>query len=1132
MMRGHFSGVFGFSLILSLCSSAGGFIFDGDDIAVGEVTPVNPKAVLNQTLELNCTVFESSGLNASLLGWDIHGSWASPDTVSIYGEKTLMFQKKITNVEEAGTYSCRRTDEKDYGKSMVKSISLITEYEAVRNVTNFSCIVNEEKREFHCQWELGLYKRPSSLNVSVIMSPDNGSTVTLCPKKFKFQQNCTWTEQDVGNAAIFSMSKIVVLTVNNMDFNETKSFRKEFKTETMTKPLPTEYVNASSLDSCGCANVSWGTIPGGVKTFSQVILMSQWNSVPLVHNVDVNKSLIVCNLIPATTYIVTVIIKPLGGLYYSEEVKKVFDTCERVPSLAPPLQSSGFSSGDCTMGYRSITVYWEKIPRRFQNGPLKEYRVVLGDGDWKIVAPNVTSATINIPCGGRNITVQGCNQLGCSPDSTIYIPAYTETFNIAPKNSLVEAWSPLNCDSGASDNAYIKMYQIFYCQMNTQGSCKGREYSVSVLADSTTQYTLRDLEADTEYGVWVQAMSLTKEGRRSKMVTGRPTNNDLPGGSIAGIAIGGIFVLILVNAGFVFVCRLVRRKLGLDEKFEIENIQVRPYENLPTGSNLYNNLTVPADRSSSPLITLIGMSSNGDIRHNGVNHSYEEILPVGSTVDLDEEDGCGEPKDSKPDLKSSMVTLPITDVPRQISKDSGHGSLSPTSTHGPPEESDTKERILRDIVLDLPPDYAKATSVTTQCVHGYEKGSFDTEDSFPPDSRGTYKDSLCSSSQSGGIPVEDGYKSQADILQDNNDKQQIEESSKKCPVNNELGRNEVEQTSGYVMYSSNDIEITAGSQITNVQPRNTIPTYDKTQTTTGHQPHNVQSTETTMENQINNVQAETTTPTCNITQTNQAHQPYNVQFKNTVPNITKTISTNQSNSAKNQCSKLQRSPVDQLNNDQSNGGIEIKQETDMCQTDKKISSQGYHPNRTLDTERRTTEMGSSPQLLTAESEQITNYLPHNTNFAELAASHNDKENSLIFNCAAGNANDLSVMNFDYVPNATSDPLPNGKTSHLSDGTSDKVPKDTKNFSGMNYVPTYVPDDTADNISSVTKHVPCSPAGHVSNGAAEYVPNGTTDYVLSDATGYVPNGATDYVPNGTTDYVSNGATDYVSNGTSD
>ncbi|XP_062583689.1 uncharacterized protein LOC134245422, partial [Saccostrea cucullata] len=1027
----------------------------------------------------------------------------------------------------------------------------------------------------------------------------------------------------------------------------------------VAKPLPTEYVNASSLDSCGCANVLWGTIPGGVKTSSQVTLMSQWNSVPLVHDVDVNKSLVVCNLIPATTYTVTVRIKPLGGLYYSDPVEKDFDTCETAPSLSPPLQSSGFSSGDCTSGYRSIIVYWEKIPRKFQNGPLKEYRVVYGDDDWKGVAPNATSATFNIPCGGRNITVRGCNLIGCSPNSSIYIHAYTDVvspkrviveqkgqsevqlswfglereaivatdvvwckvkpavlqcqdeihilrrlgnmnhtvlkadmisqalddviFGVAaindknfssgikwqeecryvkdaepspvdgvslspdpPKNSLVVTWSPLRCESVASDNAFIKTYRIIYCKMNTQESCEGREYSVSVPADSTTQYTLRDLEADTEYGVWVQAMSLTKEGRRSKMVTGRPTNNDLPGGSIAGIAIGGIFVLILVIAGFVFVCRLFRRKLGLDEKFEIENIQVRPYENLPTESNLYNNLTTPADRSSSPLITPNGMSSNGDIRHNGVNHSYEDILPVGSSVDLDEEDGSGEPKDSKPDLKSSMVTLPITDVPRQISKDSGHGSLSPTSTHGPPssEESDKKERILRDIILDLPPDYAKATSVTTQCVHGYKKGSFDTEDSFPPDSRGTYKDSLCSSSQSSGIPLEDGYKSQEDILQDNNDKQQIKESSKKCPENNEVGRNgeeelenkedEVEQTSGYVMYSSNDTETTTGSQITNVQPGNSLPTCDKTQTTSGHQPHNVQSTETTMENQINIVQDETTTPTCNITQTNQAHQPYNVQFKNTVPNITKTISTNQPNSAKNQteCSKLPSSAVDQLKNDGPNDVMEIKQETDMCQTDKKPSSPGYHPNRTLDTERRTTEMGSGPQLLTAESEQFTNYLPHNTNFGELAATHNDKENSLISSCAAGNANDLAVMNFDYVPNGTSDPLPNGKTSHLSDGTSDIVPKDTKDFSGMNYVPTYVPDDTADNIPSVTKHVPCSPAGHVSNGATENVPNGTTDYVLSDATGYVPNGATDYVPNGTIDYVSNGATNYLPNGATD
>lgn len=48
---------------------------------------------------------------------------------------------------------------------------------------------------------------------------------------------------------------------------------------------------------------------------------------------------------------------------------------------------------------------------------------------------------------------------------------------------------------------------------------------VNVSAWGITQYTLRDLRPDVEYGVMVRALSLTKEGPQSKMITGRPNNN-------------------------------------------------------------------------------------------------------------------------------------------------------------------------------------------------------------------------------------------------------------------------------------------------------------------------------------------------------------------------------------------------------------------------------------------------------------------------------------------------------------------------------------------------------------------------------------------------------------------------------
>lgn len=53
----------------------------------------------------------------------------------------------------------------------------------------------------------------------------------------------------------------------------------------------------------------------------------------------------------------------------------------------------------------------------------------------------------------------------------------------------------------------------------------GTESSVSVLASANTQYMIQNLEPEKEYGIWVKASSLTREGPRSEIVTGRPTNN-------------------------------------------------------------------------------------------------------------------------------------------------------------------------------------------------------------------------------------------------------------------------------------------------------------------------------------------------------------------------------------------------------------------------------------------------------------------------------------------------------------------------------------------------------------------------------------------------------------------------------
>ncbi|XP_061188325.1 uncharacterized protein LOC133196448 [Saccostrea echinata] len=146
-------------------------------------------------------------------------------------ERTLLFRKNISRVEEEGTYLCRRLDVEDYLKSVVKSVSLVIEYEPVRDITNFDCILHEQRNEFYCSWNLGLYNHPAYLDITVVMSPDNGSTLLRCPQKVKQQQNCTWTAKD--DHAILSTSKIVILTIKNVEFDVEKTFIKDFSAQSM-----------------------------------------------------------------------------------------------------------------------------------------------------------------------------------------------------------------------------------------------------------------------------------------------------------------------------------------------------------------------------------------------------------------------------------------------------------------------------------------------------------------------------------------------------------------------------------------------------------------------------------------------------------------------------------------------------------------------------------------------------------------------------------------------------------------------------------------------------------------------------------------------------------------------------------
>ena len=155
-----------------------------------------------------------------------------------------------------------------------------------------------------------------------------------------------------------------------------------------------------------------------------------------------------------------------------------------------------------------------------------------------------------------------------------------------PENSLTVSWSPVTCDTKTEKNAYIHSYKVIYCKLDSQNNCKGNwillkgkiyifrrwnkkwfkckrnvqiqwnstmteftyhlhtmnwrkcfnwssdvfigeESSTRVLASGLPQQTIQKLDPDNNYGIWVQASSLSKDGPKSAMLTGRPTNNGI-----------------------------------------------------------------------------------------------------------------------------------------------------------------------------------------------------------------------------------------------------------------------------------------------------------------------------------------------------------------------------------------------------------------------------------------------------------------------------------------------------------------------------------------------------------------------------------------------------------------------------
>ncbi|XP_062581741.1 uncharacterized protein LOC134243488 isoform X2 [Saccostrea cucullata] len=395
----------------------------------GAITPHTRRVILNGTLELNCTV--QNGINTSTLYWETPEGKAPGDITFIIGSYTIQLRKKVTSISEEGTYLCRSTSEKQISRS--PRANVFVEYEAVRNVTNFTCMVIQEKDELQCKWELGTYIHEEYLSILPSVSFDDGYHFLDCPEESP-HESCTWSQND---GDIYSILIWIKLTITNTEFKLSKTFFYFFRSKEILRLGPPTDIESQVMSSCTCVKLNWSSGERFMATSTKIVLNSKWNVTPRVQVIDYGETAMICGLIPNSVYEFEIQQKPSVGFYYSDSTTAKFKTCITAPTIGPGLFSSGYSARECgtSSELRTVIIYWKKIPEMYQNGAIHNYTVISDGLEHYSFGASTFYGSLLVPCEGcHNLSVTACNSVGCSPQSSIIIMDHKE---LQPPDKLI-----------------------------------------------------------------------------------------------------------------------------------------------------------------------------------------------------------------------------------------------------------------------------------------------------------------------------------------------------------------------------------------------------------------------------------------------------------------------------------------------------------------------------------------------------------------------------------------------------------------------------------------------------------------------------------------------------------------------
>jgi hypothetical protein len=244
--------------------------------------------------------------------------------------------------------------------------------------------------------------------------------------------------------------------------------------EEFVQPAMVPNLFANSMTSRS-ANISWSSV-NERQFIYRVNYSSQWDSSFLKTN---STSILLENLVPFTNYTLSVecipFIRSSEKGYWSVPSIYTFQTKPDVPASAPGVTAGSFHIKQLSDGYKTLTVHWQLIPKRFSNGVIDNTSVCYSQGfeshlpmECEFVSGSITTADLTLRSDENyTIFVKSKNSVGYNdslPLVPIFIPRqenvppYTDNFVVFRNDSNFYhfSWSPV---------FEAVQYTIYWCRL-------------------------------------------------------------------------------------------------------------------------------------------------------------------------------------------------------------------------------------------------------------------------------------------------------------------------------------------------------------------------------------------------------------------------------------------------------------------------------------------------------------------------------------------------------------------------------------------------------------------------------------------------------------------------------------------